>query len=215
MTSRSLTDRLGGLAFGGDHNPEQWDEAVWKEEDELMRRARGNLATVGVLSWSLMEPEDGRYDFAWLDAHLDRLHANGVAVDLATPTASPRGRHRVQGRPDRPGPGRARLAAGPAGLGRPVARPGAPHPGHHLSHGLAPPRCGDHRHPPPCLICSAARPASTSSTPPRARPSTPGTRTPPTSPSRCPWPLRRCSSVSPTRRRTPPEHADSPHSEGT
>ncbi|WP_406223587.1 beta-galactosidase [Streptomyces canus] len=89
MTSRSLTDRLGGLAFGGDYNPEQWDEAVWKEDDKLMRRARVNLATVGVFSWALLEPEEGRYDFAWLDAHLDRLHANGVAVDLATPTASP------------------------------------------------------------------------------------------------------------------------------
>ncbi|MEV1121904.1 beta-galactosidase [Actinosynnema sp. NPDC049800] len=89
MTAHDLTGRLGGLAFGGDYNPEQWDEPVWAEDDELMRRARVNLATVGVFSWALMEPEEGRYDFAWLDAHLDRLHANGVAVDLATPTASP------------------------------------------------------------------------------------------------------------------------------
>ncbi|MFE5714028.1 beta-galactosidase [Streptomyces sp. NPDC056501] len=89
MTTRSITDRLGGLAFGGDYNPEQWDEPVWKEDDELMRRARVNMATVGVFSWALLEPEEGRYDFEWLDAHIDRLHANGVAVDLATPTASP------------------------------------------------------------------------------------------------------------------------------
>ncbi|WP_328875615.1 beta-galactosidase [Streptomyces sp. NBC_00287] len=89
MTTRSITDRLGGLAFGGDYNPEQWDEPVWKEDDELMRRARVNLATLGVFSWALLEPEEGRYDFARLDAHIDRLHANGVAVDLATPTASP------------------------------------------------------------------------------------------------------------------------------
>ncbi|WP_031064250.1 beta-galactosidase [Streptomyces sp. NRRL WC-3742] len=89
MDLQRLTDRLGGLAYGGDYNPEQWDAQVWKEDDELMRRARVNLATVGVFSWALMEPEEGRYDFEWLDAHLDRLHAAGVAVDLATPTASP------------------------------------------------------------------------------------------------------------------------------
>ncbi|WP_035839721.1 beta-galactosidase [Kitasatospora azatica] len=89
MTTRRLTDRLGGLAFGGDYNPEQWGPEVWKEDDELMGRARVNLATVGVFSWALLEPEEGRYDFGWLDGHLDRLHAAGVAVDLATPTASP------------------------------------------------------------------------------------------------------------------------------
>lgn len=89
MTARRLVDRLGGLAFGGDYNPEQWDEPVWREDDELMRRAGVNLATVGVFAWALLEPAEGRYDFAWLDTHLDRLHANGVAVDLATPTASP------------------------------------------------------------------------------------------------------------------------------
>ncbi|OAH09348.1 beta-galactosidase BgaB [Streptomyces jeddahensis] len=44
MTARSITDRLGGLAFGGDYNPEQWDEPVWKEDDELMRQARINRA---------------------------------------------------------------------------------------------------------------------------------------------------------------------------
>ncbi|MEV4315046.1 beta-galactosidase [Actinocrispum sp. NPDC049592] len=89
MTAQRLTGRLGGLAFGGDYNPEQWDEQVWLQDDELMRQARVNLATVGVFAWALLEPEEGRYDFAWLDTHLDRLQANGVAVDLATPTASP------------------------------------------------------------------------------------------------------------------------------
>ncbi|MEV0239854.1 beta-galactosidase [Streptomyces sp. NPDC050674] len=89
MTARGITDRLGGLAFGGDYNPEQWDEPVWKEDCALMRRARVNLATLGVFSWALLEPEEGHYDFTRLDAHIERLHAGGVAVDLATPTASP------------------------------------------------------------------------------------------------------------------------------
>lgn len=75
--------------FGGDYNPEQWDPAVWAEDDTLMREARVTAATVGVFSWSRLEPAEGRYEFAWLDATLDRLHAAGVRVVLATPTASP------------------------------------------------------------------------------------------------------------------------------
>ena len=78
-----------GLWFGGDYNPEQWDEAVWAEDGRLMREAGVNTATVGVFSWALLEPEEGRYDFGWLDATLDRLHRGGVQVILATPTASP------------------------------------------------------------------------------------------------------------------------------
>jgi beta-galactosidase len=75
--------------FGGDYNPEQWDAATWAEDDELMRRARVNTVTVGVFSWALLEPEEGKFEFGWLDDTLDRLHAGGVRVVLATPTASP------------------------------------------------------------------------------------------------------------------------------
>lgn len=84
-----MPSALTGLAFGGDYNPEQWDEATWKEDDELMRQARVNLVSLGVFSWALLEPEEGRYEFGRLDRTMDRLHANGVRVALATPTASP------------------------------------------------------------------------------------------------------------------------------
>ncbi|WP_329478540.1 beta-galactosidase [Kribbella sp. NBC_01484] len=77
------------LWYGGDYNPEQWDPAVWKEDVDLMRQAGVNLVTVGVFSWSSLEPSPGRYEFGWLDRVLDSLHDGGVSVDLATPTASP------------------------------------------------------------------------------------------------------------------------------
>ncbi len=77
------------LWFGGDYNPEQWDEAVWADDDRLMRAAQVNTATVGVFAWARLEPEEGRYDFGWLDDTLDRLARQQVRVILATPTASP------------------------------------------------------------------------------------------------------------------------------
>ncbi|WP_402466504.1 beta-galactosidase [Isoptericola aurantiacus] len=83
-----LTDDLG-ILYGGDYNPEQWDPQVWREDAWLMRAAEVNLVTVGVFSWARYEPAPGVRDFAWLDEVLEVLAAQGVGVDLATPTASP------------------------------------------------------------------------------------------------------------------------------
>ncbi len=83
--SSSFTDRI---LFGGDYNPEQWPRKVWEEDMALMRQAGVNLATVGVFSWAMLEPTPGVYEFGWLDDVLDLLHANGIGVALATPTAS-------------------------------------------------------------------------------------------------------------------------------
>jgi beta-galactosidase len=84
----SVTADLG-LLYGGDYNPEQWPREVWVQDVELMRAAGVNFVTVGVFSWATLEPRLGEYDFGWLDDVLDLLHAGGIAVDLATPTASP------------------------------------------------------------------------------------------------------------------------------
>ena len=85
-----VSEKLGGrIAFGGDYNPEQWPESVWVEDIALMGEAGVNLVSVGIFSWALLEPEEGRYEFGWLDRILDLLHAGGICVDLASATASP------------------------------------------------------------------------------------------------------------------------------
>ncbi|MFJ9895615.1 beta-galactosidase [Streptomyces sp. NPDC091280] len=80
---------LTRLAFGGDYNPEQWPESVWQEDVRLMREAGVTMVSVGIFSWALLEPEPGEYDFGWLDRIIDLLHANGIRVDLGTPTVAP------------------------------------------------------------------------------------------------------------------------------
>ncbi|WP_425956122.1 beta-galactosidase [Xylanimonas sp. McL0601] len=80
---------VDGLCYGGDYNPEQWPEDVWHEDVALMREAGVNLVSVGIFSWAMLEPREGEYDFGWLDRVIELLHANGIRVDLATPTAAP------------------------------------------------------------------------------------------------------------------------------
>jgi beta-galactosidase len=62
---------------------------VWAEDARLMQEAGVNLVSLGIFSWSRLEPAAARYDFEWLDRIMDTLHEAGVSVDLATATASP------------------------------------------------------------------------------------------------------------------------------
>ncbi|MGW4962403.1 beta-galactosidase [Nonomuraea sp. NPDC004186] len=85
----AFRNRIGGFAYGGDYNPEQWDPAVWREDVRLMREAGVNIVSLGVFAWASLEPEPGKYEFGWLDEIMDLLHENGISVNLATPTAAP------------------------------------------------------------------------------------------------------------------------------
>lgn len=88
MTSFEALTGERGILYGGDYNPEQWTPEVWREDVALMREAGVNLVTVGVFSWAVLEPSPGDFRWDWLDEVLDLLHAGGIAVDLATPSAS-------------------------------------------------------------------------------------------------------------------------------
>jgi hypothetical protein len=57
-----ITERLGGLVFGYDHNPDRADGNIRQGDDLLMREARVNLVTVGVFSRALFEAEEGHDD---------------------------------------------------------------------------------------------------------------------------------------------------------
>ncbi len=77
------------MLYGADYNPDQWPEAVWDDDVRLMREAGVNIVSLGIFAWSKLQPAEYTWDFAWLDDVIDRLHAGGIAVNLATATASP------------------------------------------------------------------------------------------------------------------------------
>lgn len=75
--------------YGGDYNPDQWPEEVWDDDVRLMKKAGVNLVSVGIFSWAKIETSEGVYDFDWLDRIIGKLGEAGIAVDLASATASP------------------------------------------------------------------------------------------------------------------------------
>ncbi len=74
-----------GIAFGADYNPEQWPEEVWADDVALMREAGVTLVSVGIFSWGELEPEEGRFEFGWLDRVLDLLHEAGIGSTWPRP----------------------------------------------------------------------------------------------------------------------------------
>jgi beta-galactosidase len=85
-----VSPKLHRLWHGGDYNPDQWrhDPAVLEEDVRLLRLAGCNAMSVGIFAWTALEPEEGRYEFGWLDGVVDRLHAAGVFTVLATPSGA-------------------------------------------------------------------------------------------------------------------------------
>jgi len=83
------TPHIPNFIYGGDYNPDQWPEEIWLEDARLMQEAGVNLVSLGIFSWAKLQPAHDQFDFDWLDRLMDLLHAHGVNVNLATPTASP------------------------------------------------------------------------------------------------------------------------------
>ena len=77
------------ILFGGDYNPDQWDQATWREDLQLMEKYQVNTVTLPVFAWARLQPAEDRFDFEWLDEALDGLSARGLSVIMATPTAAP------------------------------------------------------------------------------------------------------------------------------
>jgi beta-galactosidase len=77
------------MRYGGDYNPEQWGPEVWREDVALMQGAGVNMVSLGIFSWAQLEPREGEFTFGWLDEVMDLLGDGGIAVNLATATASP------------------------------------------------------------------------------------------------------------------------------
>lgn len=76
------------FAYGGDYNPEQWSQEVWDDDIRLMKKAHVTLVSLGIFSWSKIQPTPGVWDFEWLDTVIDKLAQAGISIDLASATAT-------------------------------------------------------------------------------------------------------------------------------
>ncbi len=75
---------LYGAAYYHEYMPyERLDKDV-----AMMKAAGFNVVRMGESTWSLWEPEDGHFEYAWMDRVVDAMGKAGIKVILGTPTYS-------------------------------------------------------------------------------------------------------------------------------
>lgn len=75
---------------GGDYNPEQWLDRpdILQKDIEYFKKAHINTVSVGIFSWAVLEPEEGKYNFDWLEEIINNLYKEGIYTILATPSGA-------------------------------------------------------------------------------------------------------------------------------
>ena len=75
---------LYGAAYYSEYEPyDRLDQDI-----AMMKKAGLNVVRMGESTWSLWEPEDGKFEYAWMDRVVDAMGMAGIKVILGTPTYS-------------------------------------------------------------------------------------------------------------------------------
>jgi len=81
-------DKMDTILYGVAYYPEYMPYERLDKDVELMKQAGITVVRLGESSWGLWEPEDGRFEYAWMDRVVDRMQKAGIRVIMGTPTYS-------------------------------------------------------------------------------------------------------------------------------
>jgi len=77
------------MKLGVCYYPEHWPMDRWAIDAKMMRSMGLEIVRIGEFAWAKMEPQEGQYDWHWLDEAIHILSQEGLKIFLCTPTATP------------------------------------------------------------------------------------------------------------------------------
>lgn len=77
------------MKIGVDYYPEHWDKSLWQQDVCKMKEVGVGIVRMAEFAWCKMEPQEGEFDFSWLDEIIDLFEEQGIEVFLCTPTNTP------------------------------------------------------------------------------------------------------------------------------
>lgn len=75
--------------LGSYYYPEQWDSCQWERDLKKMSEMGISFTHFGEFAWGMLEPEEGNYNFGWLDRAVALAGKYGLKVIMCTPTPTP------------------------------------------------------------------------------------------------------------------------------
>lgn len=77
------------MTIGSYYYPEQWPQEYWARDLKKMAEVGFDFTHFGEFAWAFIEPEEGKFDFTWLDKAVELAHQNGIKVILCTSSPTP------------------------------------------------------------------------------------------------------------------------------
>jgi beta-galactosidase len=77
------------MTIGSYYYPEQWPHAYWERDLKKMGELGFDFTHYGEFAWAFIEPEEGKFDFKWLDEAVELAHKNGIKVIMCTSSPTP------------------------------------------------------------------------------------------------------------------------------
>src|SRR5579863_7495135 len=77
------------MTIGVYYYPEAWPESQWERDISNIKKFGFEYIHVAEFAWAVMEPEEGRFEFAWLDKTVALARKYGLKVVMCTPSATP------------------------------------------------------------------------------------------------------------------------------
>ena len=77
--------RTDKLLHGGDYNPEQWLKRpdILEKDIDMLEESGCNVVSLGIFSWSTLEPEEGVFHLEWLKEIIDKTGYKLLSVSKA------------------------------------------------------------------------------------------------------------------------------------
>lgn len=83
-----LPNVLYGAAYYNEYMPADLQPGRLEKDVALMSEAGISVVRMGESTWSLWEPADGTFEYAWMDRVVDAMGKAGIKVIMGTPTYS-------------------------------------------------------------------------------------------------------------------------------